>query len=306
MNLQQLRIIRETVRRNYNLTQVANSLYTSQSGVSKHIRDLELEIGFDIFVRKGKRLLGLTEPGTELVAIVERMLIDANNIKLLADHYRTHDQGRLTIAATHNQSRYALPPFIAQFREKFPKVQLVLHQANPNEIVSMLLDGLVDVGISTEALTDCSELEVFPFYQWQHQLVVPKNHPFAARSQVSLRELADVPILTYHEGFTGRSAIDQAFSKVGIVPEIVLTALDADVIKTFVQSGLGVGIIASVAYNHQQDEGLWMVPVPEFESHTARIALRQGQLMREYALDFLRLCLPDIKIDRKLTKKNVF
>src|SRR5262245_7884861 len=176
MNFQQLRIVRETARRNFNLTEVANSLFTSQSGVSKHIKDLEDELGVELFVRKGKRLLGLTEPGKELIGIVDRMLLDAKNIKRLADQFAMSDRGDLTIATTHTQARYALPPVVVKFKKEFPKVRLVLHQASPKEIVTMLLEGSADVGVATEALEASPDIVAFPYYSWDHAVIVPEGH----------------------------------------------------------------------------------------------------------------------------------
>ena len=213
MNFQQLRIIHETVRQNYNLTEAANALFTSQSGVSKHIKDLEDELGIELFVRKGKRLLGLTDPGKELVEIVERILLDAKNVKRLAEQFSNRDQGRLTIATTHTQARYALPSVVTQFKKAFPQVHLVLHQASPGEIVSMLLDGQADIGIATEALEEVEELASFPYYSWHHAVIVPPGHPLESVHPLTLEAIAEFPIITYHEGFTGRKGIDQTFAK---------------------------------------------------------------------------------------------
>ena len=249
MNFQQLRIIHETVRQNYNLTEAANALFTSQSGVSKHIKDLEDELGIELFVRKGKRLLGLTDPGKELVKIVERILLDAKNVKRLAEQFSNRDQGRLTIATTHTQARYALPSVVTQFKKAFPNVHLILHQSSPGEIVSMLLDGVADIGIATEALESVVELASFPYYSWHHAVIVPPGHPLELAHPLTLEAIAEYPVITYHEGFTGRSGIDEAFAKAGIVLDIAMSALDADVIKTYVELGLGIGIVASMAFN---------------------------------------------------------
>lgn len=199
MNFQQLRIIRETVRRQFNLTEVANALFTSQSGVSKHIKDLEDELGVELFVRKGKRLLGLTEPGSELVEIVERMLLDAGNIKRLAEQFARRDEGQLRIATTHTQARYALPRVVTEFKRLFPKVHLVLLQASPTEIVDLLNDGEADIGIATETLSGAPELVTFPFYSWHHAAIVPAGHPLEAVKPLTLEALAEHPIVTYHE-----------------------------------------------------------------------------------------------------------
>jgi LysR family cys regulon transcriptional activator len=291
MNFQQLRIIRETVKRNYNLTEVANALFTSQSGVSKHIKDLEDELGIELFVRKGKRFLGLTEPGQELVAIVERMLLDAKNIKQLAEQFSNSEVGELHIATTHTQARYVLPPVVAKFKLLFPKVHLVLHQAYPTEIAGMLLDGQVDIGIATEALNDIPNLVHFPFYSWTHSVIIPIGHPLEQIPYPSLEDIAAYPIITYYSGMTGRAKIDAAFAAAGVSPDIVLSALDSDVVKTYVELGLGIGIVASVAFNSQRDSNLRMLDCTRiFEANTTHIAVRHGNYLRGYAFQFMELC----------------
>lgn len=298
MNFQQLRIIRETVRQNFNLTEVGNALFTSQSGVSKHIKDLEDELGIELFVRKGKRLLGLTDPGKELVTIVERLLLDAKNIKQLAAQYSGRDEGQLTIATTHTQARYALPQVVAQFRKAFPKVHLALHQGSPAEIQSLLLEGKADIGIATEALVGQSELATFPFYSWHHAVIVPAGHPLEQVQPLTLEAVAEYPVITYHEGFTGRARIDQAFSDAGIEPDIVMSALDADVIKTYIELDLGVGIIASGAYNVARDSTLRLLPSDHlFPANTTRIAVRRGHYLRGFAYRFIELCSPALTKD---------
>lgn len=300
MNFQQLRIIRETLRRNFNLTEVANALYTSQSGVSKHIKDLEDELGVELFVRRGKRLLGLTEPGKELAQIVDRILLDTANIKRLADQFAKTDRGEITIATTHTQARYALPAPIAAFRKEFPNVHLVLQQGSPREIAAMLNDGTADIGIATEALEDAAELVSFPYYSWHHGIVVPKGHPLENVKPLTLEKIAEWPIITYHEGFTGRPAIDATFAKAGLAPDIVMVALDADVIKTYVEVGLGVGIVASMAYNEERDTGLRLLDSAGlFPKTTSRIALRRSRFLRGFAYRFIELCSPE------LTEKTV-
>ena len=290
MNFQQLRIIRETVRQNFNLTEVANALFTSQSGVSKHIKDLEDELGVELFVRKGKRFLGLTDPGKELLTIVERMLLDAGNIKRLAEQFSQRDEGQLTIATTHTQARYALPKVVTAFKKAFPKVHLVLHQASPDELVRLLLAGEADIGIATEAVAEVPELVSFPYYSWHHAVIAPPAHPLHAQ-QLSLETLADYPIVTYHQGFTGRAQIDRAFADAGLAPDIVMAALDADVIKTYVELELGVGIIASMAVDAQRDSQVRVVEgAPLFGHQTTRIAIRRGHYLRSFAYRFIELC----------------
>jgi LysR family transcriptional regulator, cys regulon transcriptional activator len=293
MNFQQLRIIPEAVKRNFNLTEVANALYTSQSGISKHIKDLEEELGVELFVRKGKRLLALTDPGKELLEIVERILRDTRNIKRVAEQFSQRDEGRLTVTTTHTQARYSLPPVVTKFRRAFPKVHLSLYQGGPQEIVSMLKDGQADIGIATEALADVPELVSFPYYSWHHAVVVPVGHPLERANPLTIEALAEHPIVTYHEGFTGRAGIDAAFSRAGVSPDIVISALDADVIKTYVELGFGIGIIASMAFDTERDHGLRRLDAsPLFPANTTRIAVRRGHYLRGYAYRFIELCSP--------------
>lgn len=295
MNFQQLRIIREAVRRDFNLTEVANALYTSQSGVSKHIKDLEDELGIELFVRRGKRLTGLTDPGKEMVSVVERMLLDALNIKRLAEQFSNRDVGQLTIVTTHTQARYALPEVVAKFKAAFPRVHLALHQGSPKEIVAMLRSGEADIGVATEALDSEADLVNFPWYEWHHAVIVPRDHPLAGAGSATLEQLADYPLITYHEGFTGRSRIDRAFADAGLTPDIVMSALDADVIKTYVELGLGVGIVASMAWHPKKDEGLALLDGKDiFPANTTRIAVRRGHYLRGFAYRFIEFCAADL------------
>ncbi len=298
MNFQQLRIIREAVQQNFNLTDVAEALFTSQSGVSKHIKDLEDELGVALFVRHGKRLLGLTAPGKELAVIVERMLLDAKNIKRLAEQFADADVGQLSIATTHTQARYALPQVVARFKAAYPKVHLVLHQGSPAEIVALLESGEADIGIATEALGKNNAFVTFPFYDWHHAVVVPQGHALAQSSALTLEQIAEHPLITYHQGYTGRERIDATFVKAGLAPDLVMSALDADVIKTYVQVGLGVGIIAAMAFEPQRDQGLQLLSAAHlFEANTTHIALKRGHYLRGYAYRFLQECVADLSED---------
>jgi LysR family transcriptional regulator, cys regulon transcriptional activator len=300
MNFQQLRILRATVQNRFNLTEVASALYTAQSGVSKHIKDLEDELGVEIFIRRGKRLIGLTEPGKELLPIVERILLDTANIKRLGEQFAQRDEGRLIIAATHTQARYALPTVVARFKQELPKVHLELRQCGPQEVVNLLRAGEVDIGLSTEAVGEEEALVSFPFYQWHHAVLVPDGHPLLAAVPLTLEALADYPIITYHEGYAGRGRIDDAFSVAGLTPDIVLSALDADVIKTYVELGLGVGIIAAMAFHPLRDLGLRLLSSDGlFAVNTTRIALQRGHYLRDFAMRFITACVPT------LTKEQV-
>jgi LysR family cys regulon transcriptional activator len=293
MNFQQLRIIRETVRNKFNLTEAANALFTSQSGVSKHIRDLEQELGVEIFVRRGKRLLGLTEPGKEVLSLANRMLVDADNLSRVAANFARGDEGTLTIATTHTQARYTLPAIIADFKSEFPAVRLSLQQASPKDLPAILLEGGTDIAIATDTLDDHPGIRSFPYHIWDHAVVVPHNHPLASKSSVTLADIAEWPIITYDEGLTGRRRIDQAFEAAGLTPDIAITALDADVIKAYAALGMGIGIIASIAYDEEEDRKLRQLAAPgAFNPSTSSIAIRRGRLLRRYAYRFIEYCSP--------------
>lgn len=295
MNFQQLRIIRETVRRDYNLTEVANSLFTSQSGVSKHIKELEAELGVELFFRKGKRLLGMTEPGKDMLRYVERMLLDAANIKNIAEQYSQQDEGQLTVATTHTQARYALPQVVVEFKKRYPRVHLKLHQGSPVEIASLLLQGEADIGVATETLGDVPELVSFPYYRWHHAVIVPDGHPLIGVGKLTLEQIAAYPVVTYHEGFTGRAVIEKAFNDAGVKADIVLSALDADVIKSYVTLGMGIGIVASVSVDEARDPGIKKLDCSHlFAENTSRIAVHKGNLLRRFAYQFIEMCSADL------------
>ena len=230
------------------------------------------------------------------------MLVDAENIKRLADDFNKVDEGTLTIATTHTQARYVLPPIVNQFKKLFPKVHLVLQQASPTEISEMLLQGEADIGIATESLTTEENLASVPYYQWEHSIIVPQNHPLAHETKISLEALANFPIITYHGGFTGRSKIDKAFEDAGIDVDLVMSALDADVIKTYVELGMGVGIVNDVAYDRERDYRLKQIKTDIFGLNTTWIAVRKGHLLRGYGYEFISLCSPeaDIKALKKV------
>lgn len=296
MNLQQLRILREAARNDFNLTEVAMALFTTQSGVSKAIKELEEELGVEIFVRKGKRILGFTEPGQTMLSHAQRALEEVENLRRASQRFSTLDEGRLVLATTHTQARYSLPEIVRSFREHFPKVQLVLRQASPPEIAELLEEGEADIGIATESLKKNPQFVTFPFFKWFHGVVVPRGHALAlaaARGEpLTLDSLAEQPIITYHEGFTGRGMIDATFARAGFRPHVVLEALDADVIKAYVTLGLGVGIVASVAYDELADAGLELLDASElFEENTTVLAVRRGRLLPGYASQFVRLCV---------------
>ncbi len=291
MNFQQLRVVREAVRRQFNLTEVSAALEMSQSGVSKHLKDLEDELGLVLFERKGKRLLGLTEPGREVLGYAEKILQQADNLYAVAATFTEQDQGRLVLATTHTQARYALPEIVRRFREEFPKVKLVMHQATPSEIVAMLMTDQADIGIATESLAAHPELQTFAFYRWYHGVIVPEGHPLTTCAELTLAELARYPIITYHQGLTGRSMIDETFAKAGLKPEIAMEALDADVIKAYVALGMGVGIVASMAFDDDQDQHLRLLDASElFAENITLLAVRKERFLRGYVKRFIALC----------------
>ena len=303
MNFQQLRSVREAVRQGFNLTEVATVLHTSQPGVSRQIRELEYELGIEIFVRAGKRLTGLTPPGETVLPIVERLLQEAANLQRAGADFARSGQGALTIAATHSQARYALPAAVRDFRASHPQVQLHLHQGTPQQVARLLLDGEADIGVATEALAQYDELLALPCYRWTHTVVVPPGHPLAeeaaAGQTLSLQRLGEFPLITYEAGYTGRSHIDEAFGRAGLSPEIVLVAMDADVIKTYVELGLGVGIVAAIAFDEQRDAHLRAIDARHlFAANMTRLAIRRGRWQRDYVYGFITTFAPPLTRER--------
>ncbi len=291
MNIQQLRILREAVVCNFNFTEVANVLFTSQSGVSKHIKDLEDELGIELFERKGKRILGLTEPGCAVKVYAEKILTDLQNIRRVAENFAQQDAGCLVVATTHTQARYALTRVVAEFKTRFPRVELSLHQGSPKEIARMLIENEADIGIATEGLSHVEELQAYPFYTWHHVVIAPTGHPLLSQLEVSLSDLAKYPIVTYQAGYTGRSMIDRAFNAAGLKPHVVLSAQDADVIKAYVELGLGIGIIAPMAFDSEKDHGLKQLTGPlSFQENNTLIAVKKDKLLRGYAKAWIQLC----------------
>jgi len=296
MNFQQLRAVRETARLGFNLTEVASALHTSQPGVSRQIRELEEELGIDIFVRAGKRLTGLTPPGEVLLPIVERLLLDADNLRRVGDEFVAQNSGRLSIAATHSQARYALPTVVRDFRAVYPQVTLELHQGSPRQVAAMLLSGEADIGVATEALAQYDQLVALPCYRWTHSIVVPPDHDLLKiDGPITLQQLARFPIITYETGYTGRTHIDEAFAKAGLKPGIVLSAMDADVIRTYVELGMGVGIVASIAFDPERDRTLRALDARHlFEVNLTRLAVRRGTWLRGYVYAFIESFAPTL------------
>ncbi|HCJ50281.1 MAG: transcriptional regulator CysB [Gallionellaceae bacterium CG1_02_56_997] len=295
MNLQQLRYFNEIVRRDLNISAAAASLFTSQPAISKQIKLLEEELGIQIFLRNGKRITALTEPGKGLLAIARRMLLDAENFKQFADEFHSKDSGHLTLATTHTQARYALPPVVKQFIERYPKVKLGLHQGNPTQIAQQVLNGEADICIATESLTLYDGLVTLPCYEWHHCVITPPDHPLLQEPELTLDAIARYPIITYDHAFSGRSKINDAFEKAGIVPDIALTAIDADVIKTYVELGLGIGILAEIAFIPDREPHLRRMNARHlFKPSTTRIAIRKNEYLRGYTYDFIALFAPHL------------
>jgi len=309
MNLQQLRYLNEIVRRNLKISAAADALFTSQPAISKQIKLLEEELGIQIFVRNGKRLAALTEPGKGLLVIARRMLLDVENFKQFAEEFHSKDTGHLTIATTHTQARYALPPVVKQFITRYPKVKLGLHQGTPTQIAEQVLHGEADICIATESLTLYPGLVTLPCYEWQHCVITPPDHPLLNEKSLTLEAIARHPIITYDHAFSGRSKINDAFEKAGIVPDIALTAIDADVIKTYVELGLGIGILAEIAFIPERERHLRMMNARHlFKPSTTRIAVRKNEYLCAYTYDLIALFAPQLNrevVDRAMHLSNL-
>jgi LysR family cys regulon transcriptional activator len=298
MNLHQFRFVQEAVRRNLNLTETARILHTSQPGVSKAIIELEEELGVEIFARHGKRLKRVTEPGEHVLKSIDIIMREVGNLRRIGEQFSAQDSGTLSIATTHTQARYVLPQPVAKLREAFPKVNVSLHQGSPDQVARMLIDEVAEIGIATESLAHYEELVTLPCYEWQHMLVLPLDHPLAKQDNITLEDLAEQPLITYHPSFTGRTKIDQAFAAKHLHPRIALEAIDSDVIKTYVRLGLGVGIVAEMAL---QDDGTNadLVALPAghlFGVNVARVAFKRSAYLRNFVYKFAEL-LND-KLDR--------
>lgn len=295
MNLQQLRYLREIERQGLNISGAAEALFTSQPGISKQIKLLEEELGIDIFVRSGKRIVAVTEPGKAILGIARRILQETDNLKQVGQEFQEQDSGHLTIATTHTQARYALPPVVKQFIKRYPKVKLNLHQGNPTQIAEQVLNGEADLAIATEALVLYDELVTLPCYEWHHCVIVPPKHPLLNEKRLTLAKLAQYPIVTYDHAFSGRGKIDEAFAEAGIEPNIALTAIDADVIKTYVELGLGIGILAEIAFKPEREGHLRKIPAGNlFKPNMTRLAIRKNEYLRGYTYDFIELFAPHL------------
>jgi len=295
MKLQQLIYIREVARRGLNVSSAAEALHTAQPGVSSQIRLLEDELNVQIFERNGKRLVGITEPGTVILDIVERVLQEVDNIKKVCGEFSDEASGKLSIATTHTQARYALPLVVSQFKKKYPDVRLELQQGSPAHVAELAAKGAVDIAIATEAISDYPDLVMMPCYRWNRSIVCPPDHPLLNESPLTLKKLVEFPIITYDFAMTGRTKMNKAFDEAGLEPNIVLTAIDSDVIKTYVQLGLGVGILASMAFEPERDIHLRAIDASHlFEASTTRIGIRKGAFLRRYVYDFVEMFAPHL------------
>jgi LysR family transcriptional regulator, cys regulon transcriptional activator len=304
MNLQQLRYVVEVVRRGLKVSDAALALFTSQPGVSKQIRLLEEELGIDIFVRHGKRFTGITPPGQEVVAIAQRVLQEIQNLEAVAHEFGNESKGVLTLATTHTQARYALPPVIRHFIQRYPDVRLSLRQGNPAQVCAMVLAGEADLAIATEGMHDSDGLLVLPCHQWNRCVIAPRDHPILRSAPLTLEEMARWPLITYDDTFTGGSQVNKAFLGRGLHPNVVLTALDSDVIKTYVGMGMGIGLMARMAFDPLSDRGLGMVDASHlFEAATTRIGIRKNTWLRAYVYAFIEAFAPHLT--RKVLEKGL-
>ena len=302
MNLHQFRFVQEAARRNLNLTEAAKALHTSQPGVSKAIIELEEELGVEIFARHGKRLKRITEPGQHVLKSIEVIMREVGNLKRIGEQFSAQDSGTLSIATTHTQARYVLPVPVARLREAYPKVNVSLHQGAPDQVARMLIDEVAEIGIATESLSNYTELVTLPCYEWQHVVVLPPGHPLAAKERLTLEDIAQEAIITYHPSFTGRTKIDQAFASRKLEPRIALEAIDSDVIKTYVRLGLGIGIVAEMAVKDDVNSDLIARPAGIlFGVNVARVAFKRGAYLRNFVYKFAEL-LSD-RLDRNLVAK---
>lgn len=295
MNLHQFKFVHEAARRNLNLTETAKALHTSQPGISKAILELEEELGVDIFVRHGKRLKRVTEPGQQVLKSIDLILRELGNLKRIGEEFALQDAGTLSIATTHTQARYVLPEPVAALRQKYPKVSVSLHQGTPEQVAQMVLDESADIGLATESLNDFPDLITLPCYEWQHVAVMPAKHPLATSTRLTIEQLANEPLISYHPSFTGRRRIDMAFAQRNLKPNVVLDAIDADVIKTYTRLGLGIGLVAEMAVRDDpmmNTPGADLVALPVghlFGPNMARLAFKRGAYVRQFVLAFAEL-----------------
>ncbi|MDB4042065.1 CysB family HTH-type transcriptional regulator [Methylophilaceae bacterium] len=296
MKLQQLRCIFEVVQNNFNISRAAESIHTSQPGVSKQIQVLEEEIGVQIFHRNGKRLTGLSEPGLRVYESIAEIMREVKNIKNISEEYEKKDSGSFTIATTHTQARYKLPVVVESFVKKYPKINLNIHQGNPSQVTEQILNGDADVGIATESISLNNKIFCIPCYSWNRCLVMQKDHPLLLVKDITLKDLASYPMITYDYAFTGSTIVSKVFKEANINPNIMLTAIDADVIKTYVSLNLGVGLIAEMAFDENKDKNLVSRDVSHlFPTSTTYIGVRQDTFIRGFTFDFISMFTPHME-----------
>tara|TARA_Y100001936_G_scaffold174974_1_gene171477 strand:+ start:7143 stop:8063 length:921 start_codon:yes stop_codon:yes gene_type:complete len=302
MKLQQLRYLCAVAHQDLNLSKAAKELHISQPGISKQIQLFEDELGIEIFIRNGKRISSITPPGKTIIEIAKKILREEKNLKNVSQEFTNKDIGSLTVATTHTQARYALPHTVKKFISQYPKIKLTIRQGNPVQISKLVTSGKADIAIATEAIEFFSELVMLPCYQWNRCIITPPDHPLLSLKKVSLESVVKYPIITYDFAFTGRSKINQAFEAKNLTPNVVLTALDADVIKTYVELGLGIGIVAQMAFNPNRDENLRSIDAEHlFEPSTTRIGLRKNSYLRSYIYDFIQMFSP--QLSKNIVKK---
>jgi LysR family cys regulon transcriptional activator len=295
MKLHQLRYLHEVARNHLNITSAAEALYTSQPGVSKQIQLFEEELGLQIFQRNGKRLTGITEPGAQILALAAKVIRDIDNIKRVGDEFSNIESGTLTIATTHTQARYKLPAAVKDFMSQYPEVKLNIHQGNPSQVAEQVANGEADIGIATESISNEESLLCLPCYQWNRCVVVPHNHPLLDEKPLTLAKLAAYPLITYDFAFTGGTLVSKIFNDAGLSPNVVLTAIDADVIKTYVTLGLGVGLLANMAYDVDRDSNLVRIDVSHlFPDSTTFLGVRKDAFLRGYMYGFIELIAPHL------------
>lgn len=293
MNLQQLRYLHGIAEQGYNISRAAAALHTSQPGISKQIQLLEQEVGVAILARKGNRIVGVTEPGRAILEVARRMVQDADNLRRIGEDFTAKDAGRLVVATTHMHARYVLRDVIRDFIRRHPRVQLVLRQASPAQTAQLVASGEADIGVSSQPPESVSELVMLPCYELHRSVITPKGHPLLKEKRLTLRSIARYPLITLDQSFFGGSAVLRAFEQAGIRPNIVLSAIDADVVKTYVELGLGIAILPSIAYERQRDVRLRAIDAARLFAPTiACIELRRENYLRSYMLDFIRRIAP--------------
>ena len=295
MKLHQLRYLHEVAKQGLSITAAAEILYTSQPGVSKQIQLFEEELGLQIFQRYGKRLIGITEPGEKILSLAAKVIHDIDNIKRVGDEFTNIETGSLTIATTHTQARYKLPAAVKTFMSQFPQVKLNIHQGNPSQVAEQVASGEADIGIATESISSVDSLLCLPCYEWNRCVIVPHGHPLLNDEPITLEKLVAYPLITYDFAFTGGTLVSQVFNNAGLTPNVVLTAIDADVIKTYVNLGLGVGLLANMAYDAERDSHLVAIDVSHlFPNSTTYLGVRKDAFLRGYMYGFIEIIAPHI------------